>query len=243
MHSSWYGTSICILHLWSFNIIVNSHVLLVIIKSYFSCIAASHLFTSLHKLKGSSRHDTLAHPTSWCGKIWFFHHFPSGRHSLEGYLHFSPSFFTSTPFLTGPTFAPWSATWFSPTCSSRSSISSPISTKVYLKDASTAFTVRASFLPLWNISKLFPTLVLSTMNIIFIFYDFIILHVHEPIYFGVFKLFREQTFGTYCIKLIPLFIRHHRINNTSEYTYVLIQGLFLFHASLDIIEHKILHGH
>lgn len=71
------------------------------------------------------------------------------------------------PLLVGPPLSPWIKSRLSPICSSCSSISSPKPNNAYAEDLSIPTIMGASFLLLGHITKLFPTLVLSSMNTIY----------------------------------------------------------------------------
>jgi hypothetical protein len=82
----------------------NSHVPFAMSEPYSSCITASHLLSSSeciasHIFNGSSRQATLARSTSCWGRMWFFHHSPSGRRSLKGYLRSSKGCPSCSPFV------------------------------------------------------------------------------------------------------------------------------------------------
>jgi hypothetical protein len=82
----------------------NSHVPLAMSEPYSCCMGASHLLASSeritsHKFNGSSRQATLARSTSCWGRMWFFHHSPSGRHALKGYLRSSEGYPSCSPLV------------------------------------------------------------------------------------------------------------------------------------------------
>ena len=98
--------------LWSFGRLVNLHVALTMSESYSSCIVTFHLLTSSdlnvsHKLKELSKNATLAYYLPCWGRIWFFHHCPSGRRPLNMAIVFRGYFFIVSSFATK-----WSPTLF-----------------------------------------------------------------------------------------------------------------------------------
>lgn len=148
----------------SFAMLVNSHVPLAMSKAYFSCIAAStcsHLRISTLRTNSKNR-PKMPHwffLPCW-GRMWLFHHSPSGRHFLLGYLPYLLNLLTRSSFFAGISSASLFEIKWSPTCSLHSWL--PLH-EDDLEDSSITTTIGHSFLPLWCISKLLPTLVLSSM--------------------------------------------------------------------------------
>lgn len=157
-----------ILHLillWSFSILVNSHVLLVISKSYFSCIVALLPPTCLHLCTNSKDHQDMTH--------WPILHYVVAKYGS----------FTTFQVVGTPLRDNFTLHWVSshrhhslpvlllPRGVQRGFLPLALHVPQYLHQFQPKLIWKmhlmhslwgASFLPLWHISKLFPTLVLSS---------------------------------------------------------------------------------
>ena len=162
------------------------------------------LITSL-QLKGASNIATLACSSPHWGKMWFFHHSPSGCRSLVRYHRSSLNPSITTTSFPGPLRGSSTAIPLPSTCS-LSSTNCPLpSNNDNLEDWSITTTIGPSFISLGRISKLFPMLPLSSINTTSLHFMIFFVFKHISLYAFIRSPYPRNTHLIYFASSLPLF--------------------------------------